>query len=67
MARMVEQNKNHSSIIMWSTGNESCYGENHAEAMYGFMRCDRNGDNKVPKIAYQVLKNKIAEAKKLIK
>jgi len=29
MARMVEQNKNHSSIIMWSTGNESCYGENH--------------------------------------
>ncbi|MBQ3528241.1 MAG: glycoside hydrolase family 2 [Clostridia bacterium] len=29
MVRMVEQCKSHSSIIMWSTGNESCYGENH--------------------------------------
>ncbi len=31
MKRMVELFKNHSSVIMWSTGNESCYGENHAE------------------------------------
>lgn len=41
MARMVEQNKNHSSIIMWSTGNESCYGENHAE----MIRWTRKRDN----------------------
>ena len=28
-ARMVERDKNHPSIIMWSLGNESGYGENH--------------------------------------
>ena len=28
--RMVEQNKNHPSIILWSLGNESGYGPNHA-------------------------------------
>jgi beta-galactosidase/beta-glucuronidase len=27
--RMVEQDKNHPSIIMWSLGNESGYGQNH--------------------------------------
>lgn len=27
--RMVEQNKNHASIIIWSLGNESGYGANH--------------------------------------
>ncbi len=30
MIRMVERDKNHPSVIMWSTGNESSYGENHA-------------------------------------
>jgi hypothetical protein len=59
--------KNLRGIIFYELVDQIAYGENHAEAMYGFMRCDRNGDNKVPKIAYQVLKNKIAEAKKLIK
>lgn len=29
MIRMVERDKNHASIIMWSTGNESAHGENH--------------------------------------
>ena len=28
--RMVETSKNHPSIIMWSLGNESGYGPNHA-------------------------------------
>ncbi|BBH23781.1 beta-galactosidase [Paenibacillus baekrokdamisoli] len=28
-ARMVERDKNHPSIIMWSMGNESGYGDNH--------------------------------------
>lgn len=31
--RMVERDKNHSSIVMWSLGNESGYGTNH-RAMY---------------------------------
>ena len=31
MMRMVERDKNHPSIIMWSTGNESGHGENHIE------------------------------------
>lgn len=29
MVRMVERDKNHASIIIWSLGNESGYGENH--------------------------------------
>jgi beta-galactosidase len=29
MQRMVERDKNHASIVMWSLGNESGYGENH--------------------------------------
>jgi len=28
-ARMVERDKNHPSVIMWSLGNESGYGQNH--------------------------------------
>ena len=28
--RMVERDKNHPSVIVWSLGNESGYGENHA-------------------------------------
>jgi beta-galactosidase/beta-glucuronidase len=35
--RMVERDKNHPSIIMWSLGNESGWGENH-EAMAGRIR-----------------------------
>ena len=31
MQRMVENYKNHPSIIMWSTGNESGHGSNHVE------------------------------------
>ena len=31
MMRMVEQFKNHASIFMWSTGNESGHGCNHVE------------------------------------
>lgn len=31
MERMVELYKNHASIIMWSTGNESAHGPNHVE------------------------------------
>ena len=54
-------------IIFYELLDEIAYGENHGEAMYGFMRCDRDGGNKVPKIAFQVLKNKISEAKKLNK
>ncbi|EKX47903.1 hypothetical protein GUITHDRAFT_162620 [Guillardia theta CCMP2712] len=29
MVRMVERDKNHSSVIMWSLGNEAGYGKNH--------------------------------------
>ncbi len=35
--RMVERDKNHPSIIMWSLGNESGYGPAH-DAMAGWMR-----------------------------
>ncbi len=39
-ARMVERDKNHPSIILWSLGNESGYGPNH-DAMAGWIRaCD---------------------------
>jgi len=37
MIRMVERDKNHPSIIIWSTGNESGYGKNH-EAMIEWTR-----------------------------
>jgi beta-galactosidase len=36
-ARMVLRDKNHPSIIVWSLGNESGYGANHA-AMYGWIK-----------------------------
>jgi beta-galactosidase len=36
-ARMVLRDKNHPSIILWSLGNESGYGANHA-AMYGWIK-----------------------------
>lgn len=35
--RMVERDKNHPSIIMWSLGNESGYGKNHA-SMADYMK-----------------------------
>lgn len=35
--RMVERDKNHPSVILWSLGNESGYGPNH-EAMAGWIR-----------------------------
>lgn len=34
MKRMVERDKNHSSIIMWSLGNESGFGGNHRKMAY---------------------------------
>ncbi len=37
MVRAVERDKNHASIIMWSTGNESGHGPNHA-AMIDWTR-----------------------------
>lgn len=41
MQRMVEHFKNHPSIIMWSTGNESGHGCNHIE----MIRWTKNRDN----------------------
>jgi beta-galactosidase/evolved beta-galactosidase subunit alpha len=37
VSRMVERDKNHASIIMWSLGNESFFGRNH-EAMAAWIR-----------------------------
>lgn len=34
---MMERDKNHSCIISWSLGNESCYGPNHS-ASAGWLR-----------------------------
>ncbi len=36
-ARMVERDKNHPSVVVWSLGNESGYGANH-DALAGWMR-----------------------------
>lgn len=35
--RLVERDKNHACVIMWSLGNESCYGPNH-EAMSDWIK-----------------------------
>jgi beta-galactosidase len=35
--RMVERDKNHACVLVWSLGNESGYGPNH-DAMAGWMR-----------------------------
>ena len=37
MRQMVERDKNHPSIIIWSLGNEAFYGSNHA-AMYDYSK-----------------------------
>ncbi|MBO5453301.1 MAG: DUF4981 domain-containing protein [Clostridia bacterium] len=37
LTRMFERDKNHASIIMWSMGNESDYGENH-NIMYRWIK-----------------------------
>ncbi len=36
-ARMVERDKNHASVVVWSLGNESGYGPNH-DALAGWIR-----------------------------
>ncbi len=36
-ARMVERDRNHPSVIMWSLGNEAGYGANH-DALAGWIR-----------------------------
>ena len=41
MRRMVENFKNHPSVIIWSTGNESGHGSNHVE----MIRWTKNRDN----------------------
>ncbi|SEB48905.1 glycoside hydrolase family 2 TIM barrel-domain containing protein [Paenibacillus sp. GP183] len=38
--RTVERDKNHPSIIMWSLGNESGYGENFAAMAEWMRKCD---------------------------
>ncbi|KAG5949934.1 hypothetical protein E4U53_005633 [Claviceps sorghi] len=37
MASMVQRDKNHASVIMWSLGNEAFYGANH-KAMYAYAK-----------------------------
>ncbi len=57
MERMVECFKNHTSIIMWSTGNESGHGQNHEKMIHWtrqrdntrLIHCEdasRKGDNR---------------------
>lgn len=40
VSRMVERDKNHPSVILWSLGNESGYGANHGAAAGWVRRYD---------------------------
>ncbi len=42
MVRAYERDKNHPSIVMWSTGNESGHGPNHI-AMIEFLKVQKDG------------------------
>jgi len=42
MARAYERDKNHASIFMWSTGNESGHGDNHV-AMIEYLKEKKDG------------------------
>lgn len=42
MVRAYERDKNHPSIIMWSTGNESGHGPNHLEMIKYVKKRDKN-------------------------
>ncbi|KAK0630279.1 glycoside hydrolase family 2 protein [Bombardia bombarda] len=37
MVQMVQRDKNHASIVIWSLGNEAFYGQNH-KAMYDYAK-----------------------------
>jgi beta-galactosidase len=40
MERMVELNKNHPSIFMWSLGNEACFGQPHYKMKEAALKID---------------------------
>ncbi len=42
MQRMVERDKNHACVIMWSTGNESGHGKNHISMINWTKNRDRS-------------------------
>ncbi len=42
MRSMVQRDKNHVSVIIWSLGNEAFYGQNHV-AMYEYTKCYGHG------------------------
>ena len=57
MKRMIERDKNHPSVIMWSTGNENAFGMNHikmiewgrerdSSRLYHSEDASRKGDNR---------------------
>lgn len=43
MARAYHRDKIHASVIIWSTGNESCYGENHMAMIDWVCSHDKQG------------------------
>ena len=42
MERMVERDKNYACVVMWSLGNESCYGDNLAKMSEWTKKRDRS-------------------------